>query len=180
MDQVFAEMEGDHAALAAYYAGDIATMMDNNENLDYVIPEEGSNLFVDALCIPTCCKHKKNAEIFIDFMCDPEVAAANAEYIYYGTPVKAALELMDEEYTDFELINPPAEYLDKCYTFTNLDDKTYALMQENFIKACTGKASDGAKITVIAILGIVIAITVLLVILDIRRAIKNRGRIHKL
>ena len=53
-------------------------------------------------------------------------------------------------------------------------------MQENFIKACTGKASDGAKITVIAILGIVIAITVLLVILDIRRAIKNRGRIHKL
>ena len=180
MDQVFAEMEGDHAALATYYAGDISTMMDNNENLDYIIPEEGSNLFVDALCIPTCCKHKKNAEIFIDFMCDPEVAAANAEYIYYGTPVKAALELMDEDYLDSELINPPEEYLDKCYTFTNLDDKTYALMQENFIKACTGKASDGAKITVIAILGIVIAITVLLVILDIRRAIKNRGRIHKL
>ena len=87
---------------------------------------------------------------------------------------------MDEDYLDSELINPPAEYLDKCYTFTNLDDKTYALMQENFIKACTGKASDGAKITVIVILGIVIAITVLLVILDIRRAIKNRGRIHKL
>ena len=180
MDQVFAEMEGDHSAMAAYYAGDIATMMDNNENLDYVLPEEGSNLFVDALCIPDCCKHKKNAEAFINFMCDPEIAAANAEYIYYGTPVKAALELMDEEYIENELINPPEEYRDKCYTFTNMDDKSYALMQENFIKACTGKANIGAKSAVLVILGIVVLITIILIILDIRRAIKNRGRINKL
>ena len=180
MDQVFAEMEGDHAALAAYYAGDIATMMENNENLDYVIPEEGSNLFVDALCIPTSCKHKKNAEAFINFMCDPEIAAANAEYIYYGTPVKAALELMDEDYIEDELINPSEEYRDKCYTFTNLDDKSYAMIQENFIKACTGKAKDSAKVTVLVILGIVVQITIVLIIMDIRRAIKNRGRINKI
>lgn len=180
MDQVFTEMEGSQAAIAAYYAGDISTMMDNNDDLDYVIPEEGSNLFIDAMCIPTCCKHKENAELFINFMCDPEIAAANAEYIYYGTPNKAALELLDEDFTDSELTNPPAEFLDKCYTFTNLDDITYSRMQEDFIKACTGKAGSAGKIAVMVILGLIVLITVVLVILDIRRAIKNRGRINKL
>lgn len=180
MDQVFTEMEGSQAAMAAYYAGDIATMMDNNEDLDYVIPEEGSDLFVDAMCIPTCCTHKENAELFINFMCEPEIAAANAEYIYYGTPNDAALELMDEDFIESELINPPGEYLDKCYTFTNLDDKTYALMQENFIKASTGKAGISSIVTVIVILVVTLLLTVAVVILDIRRAVKNRGRINKL
>lgn len=180
MDQVFTEMEGDHAAMAAYYAGDIATMMDNNENLDYIIPEEGSNLFVDAMCIPSCCKNKENAEAFINFMCDSEVAAANAEYIYYGTPVKTALELLDEDFTELELVNPPAEFLDKCYTFTNIDDKTYSMMQENFIKACTGKASTTSIGAVIAILFLIVAATVIMVILNIRRAVRNRGRINKI
>ncbi len=180
MDQVFAEMEGDHTAMAAYYAGDIATMMDNNENLDYIIPEEGSNLFVDAMCIPDCCRNKENAEAFINFMCDSEVAAANAEYIYYGTPVKTALDLLDEDFTEFELLNPPDEFVDKCYTFTNLDDKTYAMMQENFIKACTGKASSASVGAVIAILGLVVVATLILFAFNIRRAVKNRGRINKI
>ena len=106
-------------------------MMDNNEDLDYVIPEEGSNLFIDSMCIPTCCKHKENAELFINFMCEPEIAAENAAYIYYGTPNKEALELMDEDYLESELTNPPEEYLDKCYTFTNLDDKNGTVMVQN-------------------------------------------------
>jgi len=180
MDQVFTEMEGSQAALAPYYAGDISTMMDNNEDLDYVLPEEGSNLFIDAMCIPDSCKHKKNAEIFINYMCDPEIAAANAEYIYYGTPNKAALELMDEDYRESELTNPPQEFLDKCFKFTNIDNKSYNLMQENFIKACTGKANNASKVTVIVILLIIILATIFLSILNIRRMIKNRGRIFKL
>ena len=180
MDQVFTEMEGSQAALAPYYAGDISTMMDNNEDLDYVLPEEGSNLFIDAMCIPDCCKHKKNAEIFINFMCEAEIAAANAEYIYYGTPNLAALELMDDDYRESELINPPQEYLDKCYKFTNIDNKSYNLMQENFIKACTGKASSAAKIAVAVIIGLIAAATLVVLFLTIRRGIKNRGRIVKL
>ncbi len=180
MDQVFTEMEGSQAAIAAYYAGDISTMMDNNEDLDYVIPEEGSNLFIDSMCIPTCCKHKENAELFINFMCEPEIAAENAAYIYYGTPNKEALELMDEDYLESELTNPPEEYLDKCYTFTNLDDKTYSRMQEDFIKACTGKASDASVVTVAVLLGLVLLATLTITVLNIRRAIRNRGRINKL
>ena len=189
MDQVFTEMEGGQSGLAPYYAGDIMTMMDNNEALSYCLPEEGSNLFVDAMCIPSTCKNKENAEIFINFMCDPEIAAANAEYICYGTPNTGALELLDEEMLESELFNPPEEYLDKCYTFTNLDDDIYAYMQKRFVEACSASAevSSVEKRTVnpaavwgvgIILLVIIIA-TVVIIILDIRRAIQNRGRIHK-
>jgi spermidine/putrescine transport system substrate-binding protein len=190
MDQVFTEMEGSQSALAAYYAGDIYTMLDNNEELDYCLPEEGSNLFIDCMCIPTCCQNKENAELFINFMCDPEIAAANADYICYGTPNKAALELMDDDYKESELCNPPQEYMDKCYTFTNIDDRIYAEMQEKFVKACSSTAevssvevkttSLESKIAVLVIIAVIIIATLVLVIFDIRKSIRNRGRINKI
>ena len=190
MDQVFTEMEGSQSALAAYYAGDIYTMLDNNEDLTYCLPEEGSNLFIDCMCIPTCCQNKENAELFINFMCDPEIAAANADYICYGTPNKAALELMDDDYKESELCNPPQEYIDKCYTFTNIDDKVYTAMQEKFVKACSSTAevssievkttSTASKVAVMIILGVIILATITVVVLDIRKAIRNRGRINKI
>lgn len=190
MDQVFAEMEGNQSGLCTYYAGDIWTMMENNENLDYCLPEEGSNLFNDAMCIPANCKNKENAELFINFMCEPEVAAANSEYITYGTPNTAALELIDEEMLSSELLNPPDEYLDKCYTFSNLDDDIYSYMQKRFVEACSSsaevssvekKATNPAAVWAVgAILLIVIVMTVVIIVLDIRRAVKNRGRINKI
>ena len=190
MDQVFTEMEGSQSALAAYYAGDIYTMLDNNEDLDYCLPEEGSNLFIDSMCIPTCCQNKENAELFINFMCDPEIAAANADYICYGTPNKAALELMDDDYKESELCNPPQEYIDKCYTFTNIDDQVYTAMQEKFVKACSSTAevsavevrttSTASKVAVCVILGVIVLATIAVVIFDIRKALKNRGRINKI
>ena len=190
MDQVFTEMEGSQSALAAYYAGDIYTMLDNNEDLDYCLPEEGSNLFIDSMCIPTCCQNKENAELFINFMCEAEIAAANADYICYGTPNKAALELMDDDYKESELCNPPQEYMDKCYTFTNIDDQIYAEMQEKFVKACSSTAevssvevkttSIESKIAVLVIIVVIIIATLVLVAFDIRKAIKNRGRINKI
>ncbi len=190
MDQVFAEMEGNQSGLCTYYAGDIWTMMENNENLDYCLPEEGSNLFNDAMCIPANCKNKENAELFINFMCEPEVAAANSEYITYGTPNTAALELIDEEMLSSELLNPSDEYLDKCYTFSNLDDDIYSYMQKRFVEACSSsaevssvekKATNPAAVWAVgAILLIVIVMTVVIIVLDIRRAVKNRGRINKI
>ena len=190
MDQVFTEMEGSQSALAAYYAGDIYTMLDNNEDLDYCLPEEGSNLFIDCMCIPTCCQNKENAELFINFMCEAEIAAANADYICYGTPNKAALELMDDDYKESELCNPPQEYMDKCYTFTNIDDKVYADMQEKFVKACSSSAevsnvevkttSTESKIAVAVILAVIVIATLVVLVLNIRRAIKNRGKINKI
>lgn len=134
MDQVFTEMETDQAALAPYYAGDVAIMMSNNENLDYALPEEGSNLFIDSMCIPKSTQNKELAEKFINYMLEAEVAKANAEYIGYSTPNQAAYDILDEETKNNELIYPPKEYLDKCYTFSNLPQDVYDYMQNEFLK----------------------------------------------
>lgn len=135
MDQVFTEMEKSQAAIAPYYAGDVVTMMDANEDLDYAMSEDGANLFYDAMCIPKCSKNKGNAEKFINFMQKPEVAAENCKYLNYATPnQKAYDEYLDEEMKSNELIFPSDEYLDKCYVFTNVPDDVYAYMQEQFVK----------------------------------------------
>ncbi len=135
MDQVFNEMEKGQAAIAPYYAGDIATMLENNEDLDYALPEDGSNLFYDAMCIPTSSKNKENAEKFINFMQKPEVAADTCEYLRYGTPNQEAFDnYLSDEIKNSELTFPSNEYLDKCYTFSNVSDDVYSYMQEQFVK----------------------------------------------
>lgn len=91
-------MENSQSAIAPYYAGDIMTMIDNNEDLDYAMPKDGANLFYDAMCIPKCSKNKENAEKFINFMQDPEIAAANFEYLNYATPNQVAYDdYIDED-----------------------------------------------------------------------------------
>ena len=135
MDQVFTEMENSQVAIAPYYAGDILMMMENNEDLDYAMPADGANLFYDAMCIPTCSKNKEDAEKFINFMQSPEIAAANFEYLYYATPNQVAYdEHLDEEIKNNEFIFPSDEYLDKCYTFSNVPNDVYSYMQESFVK----------------------------------------------
>ena len=182
MDQVFPEMENSQAAITPYYAGDIYSMMSNNEDLTYCLPQEGSNLFVDAMCIPKSCKNKEYAQMFINFMCEPEIALANAEYIGYATPNQAAYELLDEEVKNCELIYPPQEYLDKCYTFSNIPDDIYVYMQEKFVKACSEEDS-GEKlmytIIVCILLAAIIIATIIMITLSIIKAVKNRGRIQK-
>ncbi len=135
MDRVFNDMEADQAAVAVYYAGDILTMMNNNENLAYAMPKSGANRFVDCACIPKNCTNKENAEKFINFLLEPEVAKENAEYIGYSTPNQAAFELLDDDMKNNELIYPSKEYLDKCFYFANLPDAIYDYMQEQFLRA---------------------------------------------
>ncbi len=134
MDQVFTEMEGSQAAITPYYAGDILTMMSNNEELTYCLPEEGTNFFVDSMCIPKSSENPELAEKFINFMLEGEVAAANNTYIGYSSPNTAALELMDKEITSNELIYPGKEYLDKCYMYSDIPNEIYSYMQEKFIE----------------------------------------------
>ena len=111
------------------------TMIDNNEDLDYAMPKDGSNLFYDAMCIPKCSKNKENAEKFINFMQDPEIAAANFEYLNYATPNQVAYDdYIDEDTKKNEFIFPSDEYLDKCYVFSNVSDEVYSYMQEQFVK----------------------------------------------
>lgn len=134
MDQVFAEMENNQAAIAPYYMGDIIMMMDNNENLACALPKEGSNLYVDSMCIPTCAQNKEGAEKFINFMTAPQNSKDNSDYIGYSTPVQGAYELLDKETRENEFIYPSDEYLDKCYSFKDIDQDVYIYMQEEFIR----------------------------------------------
>ena len=86
MDEIFNRMKNGSAAVAPYYAGDYLTMYDDNDSLGFYYPEEGTNVFVDAMCIPKCAKNQELAEIYINFMLSEEVAIANAEYIGYASP----------------------------------------------------------------------------------------------
>ena len=106
MDQIYDLMENEEAWIAPYYAGDYLIMSEENEALEFFLPaEQGFNMFIDAMCIPTCCQEKEAAELFINFLCDPEIAAANMDWVGYGVPLSAAKEFMDEE-----VVNDPVSY----------------------------------------------------------------------
>ncbi len=122
VDDVKDKMIGNEAALALAWAGDAVYCMSENESLDYVIPEEGSNIFFDSMCIPKNCKNKAGAEAFINFMCRPDISAMNALYIGYSTPIDAAREHMGEDG------NNPVAYPDvtkyDLQIFSNVGSKT--------------------------------------------------------
>jgi len=86
MDEIFNKMKNGSAALAPYYAGDYLTMYADNEDLDFFYPESGTNVFIDAMCIPSCAKNKEIAEEYINFCLNEEISVANAEYICYASP----------------------------------------------------------------------------------------------
>lgn len=94
-DEIIPLMINNEAAVALTWSGSAADMMWENEELDYAVPEEGSNLWFDNFVIPKTARNIEGAHAFINFMLDPEVAAQNADYVGYSTPNAAALELMD-------------------------------------------------------------------------------------
>lgn len=124
MDEMFDKMENDEAALSPAYSGDIVTMMDSNPDLRYCFPKEGTNLFVDAACVTTNAENKDNAMRFIDFLCRPDIALANASYIGYSTPVRGAFEQLDESLQNNPIAYPPPQTLDRCETYLNLPEAT--------------------------------------------------------
>ena len=114
MDQIYATMQNEEAWIAPYYAGDCMLMMEENENLAFYLPEhQGFNLFTDAMCIPTCCEEKEAAELFINFLCDPEISGANMDYICYASPISAAKDYMEDYLAESEIVYPSEEVLEK-------------------------------------------------------------------
>ncbi len=131
MDEIFDKMEGGSAAIAPYYVGDAVTMTADNPDLAYVIPKEGTNRFVDAMCIPTVAKNKEAAEMYINFLCETDIALANAEYVGYSTPQTEAYKLLDEETRNNQMQYPSDEYLNsKTESFINLPSETNKLQQD--------------------------------------------------
>ncbi|MEZ4628379.1 MAG: extracellular solute-binding protein [Eubacteriales bacterium] len=88
----------------------------------YAVPQEGSNVWFDNIIVPKTSQHTTEAEAFINFLCDAEVAAQNSDYIGYSTPNAAALALMDPAYAEDPTYNPPQDVLDRCQIFHDLGD----------------------------------------------------------
>ena len=130
MDEIFGKMEGGNAAIAMYYAGDYLTMLENNPDLRYVVPEEGSNWFVDAMCVLKNAQHKEEAEEWINFIAGTESSLANMDYIWYASPNTEALEEYPAYYEEiygepldeelYEIMAAPQEVLDRCTLYENL------------------------------------------------------------
>ena len=134
MDEIFGKMEGGNAAISMYYAGDYLTMLENNEDLAFVMPEEGSNWFVDAMCVLKSSQHKDEAMEWINFIAGTDANLANMDYIWYASPNAEALaeypayyEEQNGEALDQELYNimaAPADVLERCELYVNLPQET--------------------------------------------------------
>lgn len=121
-DDIKMELINGTAAMGVVYSGDAVYCISENPDLAYVVPSEGSNVWFDNVIIPKSAAHKTEAEAFINFLCDAEVAAQNSEYIGYSTPNAAALELMGSDYIDDPTYNPPQDVLDRCQIYHDLGD----------------------------------------------------------
>jgi len=140
MDQVFQKMEGGNAAIAMYYAGDYLTMLENNPDLKYVVPDEGSNWFVDAMCVLKDAQHKEEAEAWINFITSTDSNLRNMDYIWYASPNTEALEqypaYYEESYGEpldgelYEIMAAPQSVLDRCEVYENLPDATLTLYND--------------------------------------------------
>lgn len=127
MDEIYDKMEGGEAAVAPYYNGDAVLMMDVNEDLDFFIPENTS-IFIDSMCIPAGAKNKEAAEMYINYMCESTVAAANSYYVGYSTPHMGAMELLDEELVENEIAYPDDELIASLESFLTLPAETSSIM----------------------------------------------------
>ncbi len=128
VDQVRDKMIGGEAALGVIYSGEAIFTQRENEDLEYVIPKEGSNVWIDSWVIPKGAKNVENAEIFLDFLCRGDIALKNFEYITYSTPNKAAKELIeDEDIRDSKIAFPTKEMLKNCDVYTDIGEKGEAL-----------------------------------------------------
>ena len=134
MDEIFGKMEGGNAAISMYYAGDYLTMLENNEDLAFVIPEEGSNWFVDAMCVLKSSQHQDEAYEWINFIASTDSNLANIDYIWYASPNAEALaeypayyeetygEPLDEEL--YHIMAIPDEVRARCEIYVNLPQET--------------------------------------------------------
>lgn len=130
IDQVRDKMIGNEAAIGVIYSGEYLYCKEENPDLAYVVPEEGSCLWFDSWVIPKNAENKENAEKFIDFLCRPDIALKNFEYITYATANTGAMEQIDEETLNDVGIFADQETMDRCEVFTWLGEETEAFYNE--------------------------------------------------
>ncbi|MFK8793640.1 ABC transporter substrate-binding protein [Planococcus plakortidis] len=133
-DEIVEMMRREEAAVAVTWSGQAADMMWINEDIDYSVPEEGSNLWFDNMIIPSTAGNVDGAHKFINFMLDAEVAAQNADYVGYSSPNAEGLKLMDPEVTGDERFYPTEEMRDRLEVYENLGLEMLGVYNELFLE----------------------------------------------
>lgn len=122
------------AAVGVVWNGEYIYTKDLNEDVEFVVPKEGSEFFIDSWVIPKDAANKDKAEAWINYLCKAEVAAKNFDYLYYTTPNEAALDLIDEEYLNEKAVFPDEETIESCESLVTLDPKTTKLYSDYWKK----------------------------------------------
>lgn len=133
-DEIRMLMENDEAGIGVVWSGTAQELMWEKDNLEYVVPEEGSNLWFDNMVIPKTAKNPEAAHQFMNFILDPENAAQNTEYVGYSTPNKEALKYMDEETISDERFYPDEEMTARLEVYENLGKRMLAYYNELFLE----------------------------------------------
>ena len=124
MDEVYGKMETGEAFIAPYYPGDYLTMLENNEDLEFFYPREGTNIFIDSACVMKNAKNYDAAMLYLNFLLEPEIATANAEYIGYASPNTAVINNEDYCYYGDEILYPEKENMPGTFEYYHdIDDK---------------------------------------------------------
>ena len=168
MDQIFDKMGSGEAAVGPYYAGDAVTMIADNPDLDFVVPKEGTNVFIDAMCIPKGAPQKEAAEMYINFLSEGIVAADNITYIGYSSPNQAAYDLLDEEVRNSPISYPSDEILARSEQFLNLSTETNQLMDELWTEILTDSGTVNTWMMPIVLI-VLVVLAVILVVLRLRK-----------
>ena len=123
MDEVYGKMETGEAAIAPYYAGDYLTMAETNPDLKFFYPQEGTNIFIDSVCILKNAQNYDAALMYINFLLEPDIATANAEYIGYASPNTAVIDNENYYYYGNEILYPKKENMPKVQYYRDIDDE---------------------------------------------------------
>ena len=125
MDQTREIMVGNEGGMAVIYSGDALYAMDKNDKLVYVIPDEGSSIWVDGMCIPAASQNKEAAECFINFICRPDIAQMNLDEIRYSSPIRQVVENLSEEELASVAMNPTDEMIARCEYYNDISEVAY-------------------------------------------------------
>ena len=173
MDEIFDKMIGGEAAVGVYYSGDAITMIDDNPDLAWVFPEEGTVLSVDSMAIPATSEHEEAAEMFINFMCAPDVGKANIEYIGYTTPMHCVWDILDEDLKYSEIAYPSEDIAAKEEVFTALSDEVNSELD---VKWSEMKSYDegGSSLLFLSLLAAMVALACFNIWRKLRKKSRNQ------